>query len=322
MDLGSYDVVNLDVAVGKYAHTRALFDGGVQVAGLELNRVDLPVSTILNEVLNGATWDVSEMSMGRFVQITAKQPTEFVGLPIFPCRAFRHAAFYVLASSKLVPTKLSGCRIGIPGWAVTAVIYARALMMHQWGIPIDEVEWIVGDVDGADGDLESPALPRGLRCSSAQGESLSSLLLSGKIDALISPYAPQIDRSAIRHLVTDHAQQDCIYWQTNQVFPIMHAVVLRRDIERRHPGTARRVMEAFTVARDRCIQKLLDPSDMSMPLPFLSSHVEQIKGLFGEDFWPYGFEGNRGTLETFLDFCYEQSVSDRRLRLDELFLSA
>jgi len=319
MGFDSTSMVTLDVAVGKYAHTQALFDGELNVAGLQLNPVNLPVSKILSEALKGAPWPVSEMSMGRFVQATARQPTEFMALPIFVCRAFRHSAFYVAASSRLVPSELKGCRIGIPGWAVTAVIYARALMIHQWGIPMNEVEWVIGDLDRSGADPEIPELPPGLRCSGAQGRSLSSLLLNGDIDVMIAPHAPHIDPAAFRYLVIDHVRQDRAYWQAQRDFPVMHTIVLRRDIERQHPGTARRVMEAFTAARDRCLEKLRDPSDMSMPLPLLSSHIEQVMDLFGDDFWPYGLDNNRATLEMFLDYCYEQSVSNRRLKLDEVF---
>jgi 4,5-dihydroxyphthalate decarboxylase len=39
----------------------------------------------------------------------------------------------------------------------------------------------------------------------------------------------------------------------------------------------------------------------------------------GEDFWPYGFEKNRATLETFLRYSFEQGLSKRLLKPEELF---
>jgi 4,5-dihydroxyphthalate decarboxylase len=44
-----------------------------------------------------------------------------------------------------------------------------------------------------------------------------------------------------------------------------------------------------------------------------------MKSLFGEDFWPYGLEKNRTTLQAFVDFAFEQGVCHRRLELEELF---
>jgi 4,5-dihydroxyphthalate decarboxylase len=41
--------------------------------------------------------------------------------------------------------------------------------------------------------------------------------------------------------------------------------------------------------------------------------------IFGDDFWPYGIEPNRVTLEAFLQFAYEQGTLHRRLTVDELY---
>jgi 4,5-dihydroxyphthalate decarboxylase len=149
--------------------------------------------------------------------------------------------------------------------------------------------------------------------------SLTSLLLRGEIDAIVAPHAPHVDPSLVRHLFPDHARQDYAYWQANGIFPIMHTMVLRRDVERSYPGTARRLTAAFTAARDSCLRLLRDPAEMLIPLPFLSNHVEWVSQAFGEDFWPYGVEQNLRTLEAFLDFCYEQGVSSRRVAVGELF---
>jgi 4,5-dihydroxyphthalate decarboxylase len=39
----------------------------------------------------------------------------------------------------------------------------------------------------------------------------------------------------------------------------------------------------------------------------------------GKDFWPYGVEPNRKTLETFIRYCCEQGISKRPMAVDELF---
>jgi 4,5-dihydroxyphthalate decarboxylase len=41
--------------------------------------------------------------------------------------------------------------------------------------------------------------------------------------------------------------------------------------------------------------------------------------MFGQDFWPYGVEPNRKTLEAFLGFCLEQGIAHRPVKLDEIF---
>jgi 4,5-dihydroxyphthalate decarboxylase len=319
METVSNRTLNLNVAVGNYVHTQALFDGRVELPGIELNRVDLPVADILKTFLKSAPWEVSEMSMGKFVALTAGGTCDFIGLPVFPYRAFRHAAFYVRSDSDMTPDRLRHSRIGIPDWSVTAVIYARALLMHQLAIPLNEVEWVLGDIDQPGKSSALPNVPQGVHVRSSNGVSLSSLLLNGEIDAIIAPHAPHVDPSLVRHLFADHARQDYAYWQSNGIFPIMHTMVLRRDVERAYPGTARRLTAAFTAALDSCLERLRDPAEMLLPLPFLSNHVEWVSQTVGENFWPYGAEQNHGTLEAFLDFCHEQGVSSRRVTVGELF---
>jgi len=39
----------------------------------------------------------------------------------------------------------------------------------------------------------------------------------------------------------------------------------------------------------------------------------------GSDFWPYGLEANRKTLETFLRYSFEQGLTTKQLKAEELF---
>ena len=54
-------------------------------------------------------------------------------------------------------------------------------------------------------------------------------------------------------------------------------------------------------------------------LPWLHAHVEEARREMGDDFWPYGFDKNRNTFETFLRYHHEQGLSKRRLNPEELF---
>jgi 4,5-dihydroxyphthalate decarboxylase len=54
-------------------------------------------------------------------------------------------------------------------------------------------------------------------------------------------------------------------------------------------------------------------------LPWLTKHVEDARALMGDDFWSYGFQPNRATLDTFLRYHHEQGLSPRRVTPDELF---
>jgi 4,5-dihydroxyphthalate decarboxylase len=305
----------LSVAVADYAHTQALFDGRVKLQNIKLNRVKLPVDDIIKKFLNGAPWAISEMSMGKYVEQTANGTCDYIALPIFPYRAFRHAAFYVRSNSPLSYDNLRKLTIGIPGKSVTAVIYARALLTHQLGVLEENIEWVVGEINQCASSLPNEDFGDMLD----EKPALTSMLLSGQIDILISPHVPHVDSAGIRHLFPEHARLDYDYWQTTRIFPIMHTIVLRKDVEIANPGTALKLTEAFSSARDKCLDILRDPSEMLTPLPFLSLHTEWLNRTFGFEYLPYGVEKNRVTLNAFLDFCHEQGVSKRRVELKELF---
>jgi 4,5-dihydroxyphthalate decarboxylase len=54
-------------------------------------------------------------------------------------------------------------------------------------------------------------------------------------------------------------------------------------------------------------------------LAWLQSAVEDERSLFGDDWWAYGADANRPSLDALLDYSYEQGLSSRRITVEELF---
>jgi 4,5-dihydroxyphthalate decarboxylase len=78
-------------------------------------------------------------------------------------------------------------------------------------------------------------------------------------------------------------------------------------------------MKALEESQRRTYEELYETAALKVMLPWLTSHVEQVRREMGEDFWPYGFEKNKATLETFLRYHHEQGLSKRLLTPEELF---
>ena len=55
-------------------------------------------------------------------------------------------------------------------------------------------------------------------------------------------------------------------------------------------------------------------------MPWISSHLEEVMVLMGWDFYPYGVEPNRKTLETFLRYCHEQGLARKQLKPEDIFV--
>ncbi|MEV0051377.1 hypothetical protein AB0H34_12870 [Saccharopolyspora shandongensis] len=109
------------------------------------------------------------------------------------------------------------------------------------------------------------------------------------------------------------------------IFPITHTSVARRDLLREHPRLARDVYRTFAAAKDtaadryRRNRRLYQVQTMA---PWMNALIERNSGEFAEDWWPYGISANRATLETFLRYHYEQGLSSRHWKVDEVFAPA
>jgi 4,5-dihydroxyphthalate decarboxylase len=99
----------------------------------------------------------------------------------------------------------------------------------------------------------------------------------------------------------------------------MHVIVLRREVYERDRWVAMNLVKAFEEAKDRSQARITEIGISHVPMPWLAEHARRWREVAGEDFWPYGIEQNRPTLEAFLQYAFEQGVSARRLKIEELF---
>ncbi|HUL94275.1 MAG TPA: 4,5-dihydroxyphthalate decarboxylase [Burkholderiales bacterium] len=313
--------VALTLAIGDYEHTRDLASGRVAVQGASLNVLTLPPEEAFFRFTHFREWEVSEMSMGKYVSLRSQDDDGLAAIPVFPSRVFRQSMIYVREGGGIArPEQLKGARIGVPEWAQTAVIYARGYLAHQVGVPLDSVEWVQAGVNQA-GRVEKVKLklPGDVRLRPEPGRSLNDMLLAGDLDAVLSARPPQGMGRGIRRLFSDYEATEEAYFKETGVFPIMHVIVIRGDVLARHPWLAMNLYKAFDEAKRRSIERLSDITASHAPFAWLAPYAERMQALFGEDFWPYGLEKNRKTLQAFVDFAFEQGVCHRKLAPEELF---
>jgi 4,5-dihydroxyphthalate decarboxylase len=312
----------LTLAIGDYDHTRDLALGAVRPDGIELVHLALPVEEIFFRFTKYREWDVSEMSFGKVVSLASQDDRSLVALPVFPSRVFRLSSIYVRAGGPVrAPADLAGKRIGVPEWAQTAAIYTRGYLAHELGLSLDGIEWVQAGLNEA-GRVEKVALklPAGTRLRPVRDVTLNDMLLAGEIDAVLSARPPRgFAEGRIARLYPDYREPEEAYFRRTGVFPIMHVVALRRDVFERDPWVAMNLLKAFEEAKRRSLTRLADVTASHAPLPWMGDYVARTKAIFGDDPWPYGVEANRRTLETFLEFAFEQGVCHRRLTIEELF---
>jgi len=303
--------LSLSLAINAYDHVR-----DVRPRGIDLTLLELPIEEIFFRFTMFQEWQVSEMSFGKVASLASRDDSPIVVLPVFLSRVFRHSAIYVGNSAIRKPKDLEGKRVGIPEWAQTAGIYVRGLLQHEYGVDLARIKWFQAGVHQP-GRVEKVALklPAGVSIQAVPDKSLSQMLASGELDAVISARAVDAPR-----LFPDYREVEREYFKKTRIYPIMHVLVLRKDVYERDRWVARNLIDAFEEAKNRSLERVTEFGLSHLPMPWVPDHARQWKELAGEDFWPYGVEPNRPTLEAFLQYAYEQGVATRALKADALFV--
>jgi len=267
---------------------------------------------------------LSEMSMGRYIAMLSSGECPFVALPIFPSRMFRHSSIYIRVDGSVkLPSDLKGKRIGIPEWAQTAGIYTRGMLASQFGLALGDVEWVQAGIHETGREEEVVVHPpAGVMLTRITDRTLNDMILSGEIDALMSAHPPHcVERGdpSVGRLFEDFETYERSYWQETGVFPIMHTILLRKDVFERNRWIAMNLLKAFNEAKQRSFERLSEVTASRIPLPWSFLRMQQAKEQYGDDFWPYGVEKNRQTLSAFLKFAFEQGVATRLMTPEDLF---
>ncbi|MBI4318735.1 MAG: ABC transporter substrate-binding protein [Chloroflexi bacterium] len=314
----------MTLAGGDYDRTRALQDGTVEVEGCELNYIPLTIEEIFWRQLRYGEFDASELSCSAYVMLRSRGQDDFIAIPVFPSKMFRHSCMFINKENGITrPEDLRGRRVGVPEYHMTAALWQRGIMQHEYGIKPSEIEWITGGGEDP-GRVERVELrlPPEIKVTPVLDRTLNDMLVNGEIDALFGPRMPSSfmkGSPVVRRLFPNYAAVEKDYYQRTGIFPIMHIVAIKRKLYEENPWVAQSLVKAFTEAKDQCLTQMYDSNALTHSLPFLMQTVEDHRALFGPDLWSYGIESNRKTLEALALYSYEQGLSERLMTLEELF---
>jgi 4,5-dihydroxyphthalate decarboxylase len=314
----------LTLAISEYDHVRDLVSGRVKPEGIDLTALVLPIEEIFYRFTVYREWDVSEMAMGKYVSLRSQGDTSLTAIPVFPSRVFRHSSIYVRSDGPVkAPADLRGRRVGLPEWAQTAAIYSRGAIAHHYGLALADIQWVQAGVNEA-GRTEKVALklPAGVTIERPKDKTLNGMLLAGEVDAVLSAHAPAAFEAGdprVKRLIEEFLPVERDYWRTTGIFPIMHCVALKTSVLEAHPWIAMNLLTAFEEAKRRSVARAFEATASRFPIPWTFERAREAAPLFGGDYWPYGIEANRVTLEAFLTYAHEQGVCHRLLTPEEIF---
>jgi 4,5-dihydroxyphthalate decarboxylase len=317
-------MLRLSLACWDYDRTRALVDGRVQPDGIELIYLNQPVEETFFRMLRFQEFDASEMSLSSYVASLGRAEPPFIAIPAFPSRFFRHSCIFVSAKSGIrQPADLKGKRIGVPEYQMTAPVWIRGILSDEYGVKVTEVQHLSGGEEepGRDEKLKLD-LPSSIKLTPiGPAQTLSGMLAAGELDALVTARAPSTftTTDSVKRLFPDYVAKEKEYFKRTKIFPIMHTVVIRRDVYAKNPWVAQSLYKAFVAAKKIAADMYNQTAALTSMLPWSVAAADEARAEMGDDWWPYGLGPNRHVLETFLRYHHEQGLSKRLFKPEELF---
>jgi 4,5-dihydroxyphthalate decarboxylase len=316
--------LTLSLACFAYDRTAALFDGRASVDGCDLVGTILEPEEAFHRAFRTRDFDVTEISTSSHMMMVSRGASTHVGIPATLSRVFRHSGIYVRTDRIKAPADLRGKRVGVPEYQITANVWIRGLLQDEYGIHPREIHWRRGGIEEPGRGERAPIqLPADIDLKQIPGDrTLSGMLESGELDAMIGARAPSSFLRGAPHvgrLFPNYREVEEDYFRRTGIFPIMHVVGIRRELAEAHPWLPLNVYKGFLQAK-RIAEKYLDEINfLAVMHPWIVAEHARLKELMGDDYWPYGLQGNRRTLEALCRYSFEQGLSARLVAPEELF---
>jgi hypothetical protein len=322
----------LDIAFWNYDRTRLLADGTVKIAGVDatFHRARI-VPEIFKAMISQRAYDVSELGVTYFLRTFENGRSPFLAIPVFPVRCFRHGAIYINHSSGITrPEDLAGKRIGeLALYGHDAGVMPKGTLSDDFGVKPEQSRWIIGGIDFPMDpvDFVPHPVPEGVEVEwVGKDVDLGDMLEAGEIDALISADAPKcvLEKSPkVGRLFEDYETVERDYYRRTGIFPIMHTVVVKRELATEQPELVKAVYKGFCEAKDQMAAQYVNGmtfNNMTMMLPWLSKLIGDNRDLLGGDWWPYGIDANRTAIDAILRYHHEQGLTARRFAIEDIFV--
>jgi 4,5-dihydroxyphthalate decarboxylase len=315
----------ITIATWDYDRVRALVDGRVRVEGCDVNYLTMPVEECFERAFFHGEFEVTELGFSPFLIALSRSTPSYVAVPAFLSRMFRHSAIFIRDDRGIAgPADLRGRRIGVPEYQMSAVMWVRGFLKDDFGIAAEEINWVQGGLETPGRRDKYPLnLPAGFPLTPApEGQTLSRMLADGALDAVITARRPSCFVSGhpkVRRLFPDYRAAERDYYKRSGIFPIMHAVGIRRDVHEKHPWLAASIYKAFVQAKKLADAEFAETTALKVGLPWVNAEYDATREVMGDDFWSYGVGPNRKTLEAMARYSYEQGLAVRLLSVEEMF---
>ena len=324
----------LSITISGYHYNRikALADGSVKVKNCDVKFEVDSVGNMNSHIFNGPqTREVTEIGLQPFMLAYANDDfRDYILLPIFPLRLFRHKSVFIRTDRGInKPEDLRGKSIATPGYSSTSLTWIRGILQDEYDITPQDVNWILSSKDSSakvsgKASKQENVFPKDITIKQGPaGKDESDLLESGEADALFHAAEPRayIERHPkVARLFQDSKSVERQYYAKTGIFPIMHAVAVKKEVLKQHPWLARNLFDAYSEAKKVSYKQMAKMGWINDSLPWYVQELEETRALMGDNFYSYGIKSNRKSLEALFRYSYQQGLCSRKLKIEELFL--
>ena len=306
------------IALGSYDRHGPLLEGAIEHPLFDFEFLELdPHQGRHERFLQHFEFDACELSFSSYV-VAVDQGVPVHAVPIFPRRLFSQSQMYKNLKSGINSAKdLAGKRIGISSYQNTLGVRAKGDLDHFYGIPWKSVTWVAAGEDVIKVDL-----PKDVKLERAKNMAeIEHEFVQGSIHALFVSRLPRPfleGHRDVSRFFDDPQTEEERYLRDEGYFPIMHVLAFRRDLSERHPELPAALFDIFEQARRKALQRWNDPN-WSMLL-WGRRELERQQKVCNFDPWQNGLEANRKNIERFALYSYEQGLSRRQWKPEELFV--
>jgi 4,5-dihydroxyphthalate decarboxylase len=321
--------LKIKLASRAYDGVLPILRGQMKIPGFDFDIIETEDVPAMFASMFKGEYDVSEMSLGELVYYTSRGEAQFVAIPVFPSRMFRHGFIFCRKASGInSPAELSGKKIGFPRWVQTAAIWIRGTLADEYGVSAKDTQWYVISMHHwDDADPGAAVMPRdGSAIQWLQtnhkntSEGACRALFEGEVDALGVTEAQLVLLLAnheVKRLFENPREVEAKYFRKTKILPIMHVMALKKDLAERHPELPGELFRLFSESKRwarrwrRAIPSLVEA--------WPNQTLDEEGRVFETDPWAYGLEANRHVLSKFLSYCHAQGISARNIAPEELF---
>ncbi len=309
--------LKLTIACDSYDYLQPLREGKVQAEGLDLNLLTVESGLRHQRMYHHGEYDACEFSMSSYLVARGKGIDWLQAIPFFPRRMFGHKFCFIRAGSGFKgPSDFKGHKIGIRSYENTLAFVVKGMFANDYDLPLEEVTWVC-----ANNELVGVKPPSSVKIEYVKGgRKLEDLLVGKEVDAEVEPDLAAgwlQGQGTLERLFPDFEKAERDYYRKSRIFPIMHPIVIKKDLLDRDPWVATSLFEAFNETKRLYRDFMQQPHRLSFA--WARSYLEEERAFFGRDPFPQGLRENRHDLETMLRFAQQQGMLERPLTVDNLF---